>query len=90
MTLHPCNRGNLGVVPTKSVASIGQGENAECVEHVWSIMAGNSQLMFSSLTLCEKEATTPRSPRASGPSSRNIGEASEISIVVTRLLECGV
>jgi hypothetical protein len=55
---------------------------------VRSEMAGNNQSMFSSLTPCGKKAMTPRSSRASGPSSRNIGEASESSIVAARLLEC--
>lgn len=37
---------------------------------------------------CGKKATTPRSPLASGPSSLNIDEASEGSIVLERLLLC--
>ena len=52
-----------------------------------SEMAGNSQLMWSSLILCGKKATASRIPRASALSSRNIGEIRESSIVVTKLPE---
>ena len=46
---------------------------------------GNNQPRFFSSTPCGKKAMTPRSSRASGPRSWNIGEASESSIVAARL-----
>ena len=57
---------------------------SQCVEYR-SSMGNNQSRLFSSMP-CGGKATTSRSPRASGPSSLNIGEASESSIVCARLL----
>ena len=48
-------------------------------------MVGNNQSKWFSLIPCGKNATTPRTSRAMGSRLRNVGEASESSMVASRL-----
>ena len=50
-----------------------------------SEIVGSNQLRLSLVILCGKNATTPRSSRALGPSLRNVGEVGESSMAASRL-----
>ena len=64
-------------------------QNLSKMRAIFEMVENNQSRLFSS-TPWGKNAATPRSPRTSGPSSRNMEEASESSIAAARLLLCSV
>ena len=87
MSLDRWGKGSLGVV--QALSQSHRTQNLSKMAVLFEMVGNNHSRLFSS-TPCGKNATTPRSARASGPSYWNRGEASDSLIVAARLSFCWV